>query len=194
MLTTTTPAPRPRASSGNGHGPAAPVSPEERRALGKAKRASAPLDAHAEFVRPESARDPFELLLEQAGARVPELVPIRYGRMLASPFAYYRGAARVMAADLAHTPRAGLTVQLGGDAHVANFGLYGSPERRLVFDMNDFDETLPGPFEYDVKRLVASLEVAGRAIGLSRKQRRDVTLAAGARYRTAMAEFAAARD
>jgi uncharacterized protein (DUF2252 family) len=114
--------------------------------------------------------------------------------MLQSPFAFYRGAARVMAADLATAPRAGLAVQMCGDAHVSNFGLFGSPERRLVFDANDFDETLPGPFEHDVKRLVASLEIAGRQQGLGRKQRRSLTAAAAARYRTAMADFAAARD
>jgi uncharacterized protein (DUF2252 family) len=134
------------------------------------------------------------LLQEQGVDRVPELLPIRYGRMLQSPFTYYRGAARVMAADLADAPRSGLTVQMCGDAHVANFGVYGSPERRLVFDANDFDETLPGPFEHDVKRLVASLVVAAREKGMGRKQRRALALAAGRRYREAMAEFAGTRD
>jgi uncharacterized protein (DUF2252 family) len=114
--------------------------------------------------------------------------------MVASPFSFYRGAALVMAADLAGTPHTGLTVQMCGDAHVANFGFFGSPERRLVFDTNDFDETLPGPFEFDVKRLVASLAVAGRVNGLSRKRRRHILLAAAARYRNAMAEFSTARD
>jgi uncharacterized protein (DUF2252 family) len=114
--------------------------------------------------------------------------------MLQSPFAFYRGAARVMAADLAGAPSSGLTVQMCGDAHVSNFGLYGSPERRLVFDANDFDETLPGPFEHDVKRLVASLVIAGREKGLGRRQRRAQAVAAGRRYREAMARFAAARD
>jgi uncharacterized protein (DUF2252 family) len=167
--------------------------PKERRASGKALRASAPLDAHAGFSRPD-ALDAVTLLDEQAADRVPELVPIRYGRMLASPFAFYRGAARVMAADLAGAPRSGLTVQMCGDAHVSNFGLYGSPERRLVFDANDFDETLPGPFEHDVKRLVGSIVIAAREKGLGRKQRRALAVAAGARYRTAMAEFAESRD
>ena len=134
------------------------------------------------------------LLLEQGVDRLPELLPIRYGRMLQSPFAYYRGAARVMAADLADAPRSGLTVQMCGDAHVANFGVYGSPERRMVFDANDFDETLPGPFEHDAKRLVASLVVAAREKGMGRKQRRALALAVGRRYREAMAEFAGARD
>src|SRR3712207_8265680 len=114
--------------------------------------------------------------------------------MLQNEFSFYRGAARVMAADLAATARSGLDVQMCVDAHVSNFGFYGSPERRLVFDANDFDETLPGPFEFDVKRLAASLVVAGRQNGLSRKRCRSVAVAAGARYRTAMAGFAAARD
>ena len=169
-------------------------SPADRRAAGKALRAVVPLAAHAEFARTGSSRDPLTLLEEQSAGRVPELVPIRYGRMMQTPFTFYRGAARVMAADLAGTPRSGLTVQMCGDAHVSNFGLFGSPERRLVFDANDFDETLPGPFEFDVKRLVASLAIAGRQNGLPRKQRRAIAVAAGARYRTAMAEFAAARD
>ncbi|MGY1785140.1 DUF2252 domain-containing protein [Geodermatophilus sp. SYSU D00698] len=168
--------------------------PAQRRAAGKALRATAPLDALAGSPRDTRTRDPLTLLEEQAAGRVPELVPIRYGRMLASPFAYYRGAARVMAADQAGASRSGLTVQLCGDAHAANFGLFGSPERRLLFDTNDFDETLPGPFEHDVRRLVASLELAGRENGLPRRQRRAVTVAAGARYRTAMAEFAGQRD
>jgi uncharacterized protein (DUF2252 family) len=170
------------------------LSPKERRALGKALRASVPLDTHAAVARRTDAKDAVTLLEEQAATRVPELVPIRYGRMLKSPFAFYRGAARVMAADLEGTQRAGLTVQMCGDAHVSNFGLYGSPERRLVFDANDFDETLPGPFEDDVKRLVASLVVAAREKGVGRKQRRAIAVAAGARYRTAMIQFAAARD
>ena len=162
--------------------------------MGKALRAVVPLPSVGAFSRPPSARDPLGLLEEQDADRLPELVPIRYGRMLQSPFAFYRGAARVMAADLAGAARSGLTVQMCGDAHVANFGLYGSPERRLVFDADDFDETLPGPFEHDVERLVASLVVAGRGKGLGRKQRRAVALAAGARYREAMAEFAGLRD
>jgi hypothetical protein len=120
----------------------------------------APLESHAEF-RPGGSRDPVGLLLGQAESRVPELVPIRHGRMLVSPFTFYRGAALPMAADLAGTPRRGLRVQLCGDAHVSNFGAFASPERRLVFDVNDFDETLPGPFEWDVKRLAASFVGGG---------------------------------
>jgi uncharacterized protein (DUF2252 family) len=168
--------------------------PRERRAAGKKLRANTPLEALAAVARTPASRDPLTLLQEQGVDRVPELLPIRYGRMLQSPFAYYRGAARVMAADLADAPRSGLTVQMCGDAHVANFGVYGSPERRLVFDANDFDETLPGPFEHDVKRLVASLVVAAREKGMGRKQRRALSLAVGRRYREAMTEFAGTRD
>ena len=124
-----------------------------------------------------AARDPVGLLLEQEKTRVPELVPIRHGRMLVSPFTFYRGAALPMAADLATTPASGLRVQLCGDAHLSNFGAFASPERRLVFDVNDFDETLPGPFEWDVKRLAASLAVAGRDNGFTDKARRKIVLA-----------------
>ena len=130
------------------------------------------------------------LLLGQAKTRVPELVPIRHGRMLVSPFTFYRGAALPMAADLATTPVSGLRVQLCGDAHLSNFGAFASPERSLVFDVNDFDETLPGPFEWDVKRLAASFAVAGRDNGFSAKERRKIVLAAAEGYRTAMREFA----
>nr|WP_260439781.1 DUF2252 domain-containing protein [Humibacillus xanthopallidus] len=134
--------------------------------------------------------DALTLLESQAASRVPELVPIRYGRMVESPFAFYRGAALVMASDLSRTPNTGLTVQLCGDAHLSNFGVFNSPERRLVFDVNDFDETHPGPFEWDVKRLVASLAVAGRSNGFSSKKRRKIALAAAAGYREAMTTFA----
>jgi uncharacterized protein (DUF2252 family) len=171
--------------------PAVPAAePEQRAALGKAARAEAPLAAHAEF-KPAGCRDPVALLLGQAESRVPDLVPVRHGRMLVSPFAFYRGAALVMAADLASTPRSGLRTQLCGDAHLSNFGAYASPERRLVFDINDFDETLPGPFEWDVKRLAASLVVAARDNGFNSKKRRKVALAAVGSYRTAMRSFAA---
>ena len=179
---TTRPAPRPADAGG--------AASRGQGAAGAARRST----AHAEFSGTSTSRDPLTLLEEQAGDRLPELGPIRYGRMLLSPFAFYRGAARVMAADLARAPRTGLTVQMCGDAHVSNFGLYGSPERRLVLDANDFDETLPGPFEYDVKRLVASLVVAARAKGLKRKQRRALAVAAGRRYRETMAGFAETRD
>src|SRR5215831_16657226 len=165
------------------------LSRTDRVAKGKDARALAPLESHAEFT-PDASRDPVGLLLEQAESRVPELVPVRHGRMLVSPFTYYRGAALPMAADLAGTPASGLRVQLCGDAHLSNFGAFASPERRLVFDVNDFDETLPGPWEWDVKRLAASLEVAGRDNGFSAKARRAVVLAAAESYRTAMRAFA----
>ena len=148
----------------------------------------APLESHAEFT-PDASRDPVGLLLEQAKTRVPELVPVRHGRMLVSPFTFYRGAALPMAADLATTPASGLRVQLCGDAHLSNFGAFASPERRLVFSVNDFDETLPGPFEWDVKRLAASLAVAGRDNGFSGKACRKIVLAGVERYRNAMQEF-----
>src|SRR6516165_6282899 len=160
----------------------------DRVAMGKDARASAPLESHAEF-KPDASRDPVGLLLEQAKTRVPELVPIRHGRMLVSPFTFYRGAALPMAADLCTTPTSGLRVQLCGDAHLSNFGAFASPSRRLVFDVNDFDETLPGPFEWDVKRLAASLAVAGRDNGFAGKDRRKIVLSGVERYRTAMQEF-----
>ena len=165
------------------------LSRADRAARGKAARAAAPLESHAEF-QPDGSRDPVGLLLEQATSRVPELVPVRHGRMLVSPFTFYRGAALPMAADLATTPACGLRVQLCGDAHLSNFGAFASPERRLVFDVNDFDETLPGPFEWDVKRLAASLAVAGRDNGFPAKARRKIALAATESYRTAMRAFA----
>jgi uncharacterized protein (DUF2252 family) len=165
------------------------LSRSDREAKGKDARAAAPLESQAEF-GPDRSRDPVGLLLEQDKSRVPELVPIRHGRMLVSPFTYYRGAALPMAADLATTPTSGLRVQLCGDAHLANFGAFASPARRLVFDVNDFDETLPGPFEWDVKRLAASLVVAGRNNGFPAKASRKIVLAGVERYRTAMREFA----
>jgi uncharacterized protein (DUF2252 family) len=163
----------------------------ERAARGKAARRAVPRESHAVFDPPSDRTDPIALLDEQAKTRVPELVPIRWGRMMVSPFTYYRGAALPMASDLATTPVSGLAVQACGDAHLSNFGIFGSAERRLMFDVNDFDETLPGPWEWDVKRLAASLEIAGRDNGLPVKQRRDIVTAAVARYRMAMREFAA---
>jgi uncharacterized protein (DUF2252 family) len=163
---------------------------EQSIAEGKAARVRAPRTSQRDF-EPTAPRDPVGLLLAQAVSRIPELVPVRHGRMLLSPFTFYRGAALPMAADLAATPATGLRAQLCGDAHLSNFGAFGSPERRLVFDVNDFDETLPGPFEWDVKRLVASLVVAGRGNGFTSGQTRQVALAAAAAYRVAMNEFAA---
>ena len=151
-----------------------------------------PVEALGEYQPDPHRADPISLLERQARTRVPELVPVRYGRMLTSPLAFYRGAAYLMAADLAPAPSPGLGAQLSGDAHLGNFGFFGSPERRLVFDLNDFDETLPGPFEWDVKRLVASLVVAGRVNGMSAKQRRRITVAAAGSYREAMRSHAQA--
>ena len=165
------------------------LSRADREARGKDARAAAPLESQAEF-GPDRSRDPVGLLLEQEKSRVPELLPIRHGRMLVSPFTYFRGAALPMAADLATTRSSGLRVQLCGDAHLANFGAFASPSRRLVFDVNDFDETLPGPFEWDVKRLAASLAVAGRDNGFPAKARRKIVLAGVEGYRTAMRAFA----
>ena len=138
----------------------------ERAEQGRTARASARRASHADWSPPEGREDPVAILERQATTRVPELVPIRYGRMSASPFAFFRGAAAVMAADLATTPVSGLRVQACGDAHLSNFGAFAAPDRRLVFDLNDFDESLPGPWEWDVKRLAASFAIAGRENGL----------------------------
>ena len=163
-------------------------------AAGKQARRVAPLEDHAAFEPTALRADPVELLRRQGAARVAELLPIRYGRMVASPFTFLRGAALVMAADLASTPDSGLRVQLCGDAHLSNFGFYASPERHLLFDLNDFDETLPGPFEWDVKRLAASLEVAARSQSFSAKERRAIVLAAVRSYRETMRTFADDRE
>ena len=166
------------------------LTPAERAARGKTARAEVPRESHAGFDAPPDRPDPIGLLEQQAKSRVPELVPVRWGRMMVSPFTYYRGAALPMASDLATTPVSGLAVQACGDAHLSNFGIFGSAERRLMFDVNDFDETLPGPWEWDVKRLAASLEVAARGNGFPGKQRRGIVSAAVARYRQAMRDFA----
>jgi len=162
----------------------------EREARGKAARREVPRSSHATLADGPARPDPVAVLESQAASRVAELVPIRYGRMLVSPFTFFRGAALLMAADLAGTPRSGLNVQLCGDAHLMNFGAFGSPERRMVFDINDFDETAPGPFEWDVKRLAASVAIAGRDNGFGSKDRSKVVRAAVEGYRTAMAELA----
>jgi uncharacterized protein (DUF2252 family) len=163
-----------------------PGSAAERAAAGKAARTVAPRASHGEWEPAADRADPVELLEHQAASRVGQLVPLRYGRMLASPFAFYRGAAAVMAADLAPTPRSGFEVQLCGDAHLSNFGAFASPERQLVFDVNDFDETLPGPWEWDLKRLAASFAVAGRERGFDGAQRRRIVEAMAAEYRETM--------
>ena len=170
------------------------LTPAERAERGKQARAAVPRDSHAVFDPPPDRPDPIGLLEEQAKARVPELVPVRWGRMMVSPFTYYRGAALPMATDLASTPVSGLSVQACGDAHLSNFGIFGSAERLLVFDVNDFDETLPGPWEWDVKRLAASLDVAGRGNGFGGKDRRQIVTAAVASYRRAMRNFAGMTD
>ena len=167
------------------------LTPAERAERGKEARAAVPRDSHAVFDPGPGRPDPIGLLEEQAKARVPDLVPVRWGRMMVSPFTFYRGAALPMAIDLATTPVSGLAVQACGDAHLSNFGIFGSAERRLVFDVNDFDETLPGPWEWDVKRLAASLDVAGRGNGFGGKDRREIVTAAVASYRQAMRGFAA---
>jgi uncharacterized protein (DUF2252 family) len=162
----------------------------ERAARGRAARVQVPRSVHGEWAPASDRPDPVELLEEQAATRVPELVPIRYGRMLTSPFAFFRGGAYLMASDLAAVPRTGLSTQLCGDAHLSNFGGYAAPDRTLVFSLNDFDETLPGPFEWDLKRLVASFAVAGRELGFDDAQRRQVLLTTTREYRGAMASFA----
>ena len=157
---------------------------------GRSLRDAVPRSSHAAWNPPAGRVSPVELLKRQAATRVPELVPIRHARMLVSPFSYFRGAALPMAADLAGTPSSGITVQLCGDAHLSNFGIFGSAERRLVFDVNDFDETAPGPWEWDVKRLAASLEIAGRDAGFSQKERTRTVLRSMRSYRETMREFA----
>jgi uncharacterized protein (DUF2252 family) len=166
----------------------------ERAAAGKAARSRAPRSSHGEWEPSTGRDDPIAILEEQAGSRVPELIPIRYARMALSPFAFYRGAAAVMAADLAVTATSGLRVQACGDAHLSNFGVFAAPDRRLVFDLNDFDETLPGPWEWDVKRLAASFEIAARENGFNRGQRDSVLTALARNYREAMRGFASLRN
>jgi uncharacterized protein (DUF2252 family) len=188
---TTTAAPRPAsAATRNGH-----VKPHrttaDRAEQGRAVRSTVPRASLADWAPARDRRDPVELLEQQARTRVRELVPIRHGRMLVSAFTFYRGGAFLMAADLDASPRTGLTVQLCGDAHLSNFGAYAAPDRRLVFSVNDFDETLPGPFEWDVKRLVASFAVAGRDRGFDAPQRKAINRAVGRAYRESMREFAA---
>jgi uncharacterized protein (DUF2252 family) len=163
----------------------------DRAAVGKSLRAQTPRSSHAAWQPRSDRSDPIALLEEQAAERVSELVPIRYGRMSASPFAFYRGAAYIMASDLAGSPQTGLRVQLCGDAHVANFGAFASPERQLLFDLNDFDETLPGPWEWDVKRLAASVAVAGRENGFQANRRTEMVRELVGEYRRAIRRFAA---
>src|SRR4051794_8973989 len=167
---------------------------QERRARGVLAIERTPVDSHTDWTPAADRPDPVDLLVEQDETREPDLVPVRHGRMMFSPFTFYRGAAKIMAVDLKDTPTAGLNVQLCGDAHLSNFGLFASPERHLVFDLNDFDETLPGPFEYDVKRMAASFTVAARNNGFGKADALAVTLASVAAYREAMADFAKMRS
>ena len=170
------------------------ASREERAAAGKAAREKVARSSHGEWEPPARRRDPVEVLEDQARGRVQDLVPIRYGRMLVSPFTFFRGAAAIMAMDLAKTPASGLRVQACGDAHLSNFGVFAAPDRRLVLDVNDFDETLPGPWEWDVKRLAASFAIAGRDRGFSPKETRAAVLRTVRSYREAMREFAEMRN
>ncbi|PRY68988.1 uncharacterized protein (DUF2252 family) [Glaciihabitans tibetensis] len=166
---------------------------DDRRALGREARALTPRSSHGGWQPPAGRADPVLLLEEQADTRIAELIPIRYGRMMVSPFTFYRGAALLMAADLATTPNSGITVQLCGDAHLSNFGFFGTPERKMLFDINDFDETLPGPWEWDLKRLAASFEVAARYRGFREKDRNAITHTVGRAYREQMRTAASSR-
>ncbi len=166
---------------------------DERRARGKEARKQVLPSGHTGWAPAPDRPDPVALLEEQNATREPDLVPVRHGRMMVSPFTFYRGAAKIMAADLKDTPTAGLNVQLCGDAHLSNFGVFASPERTLMFDLNDFDETLPGPFEYDVKRMAASFTIAARNNGFTKADAHAATLASVTAYREAMAEFAEMR-
>ena len=170
------------------------LSLEERQAKGGLASDRTPPSSHSGWHPAPDRPDPVALLEEQDLTREPDLVPVRHGRMMVSPFTFYRGGAKIMAADLADTPVAGLDAQLCGDAHLSNFGLFASPERRLLFDLNDFDETLPGPFEYDVKRMAASFMIAARNNGFSKADARAATQASVTAYREAMADFAADAD
>jgi len=170
-----------------------PKAVEERMSEGHAQREAVPVEAHAEWTAPDGRPDPVGVLEEQNTTRVPDLVPIRHGRMIVSPFTFYRGGAAIMAWDLSRTPTTGLRVQCCGDAHLSNFGVFAAPDRNLVFDLNDFDETLPAPFEWDVKRLAASFVVAARDNAHRPKEQRAAVRAAVATYRTAMAKAASMR-
>ena len=166
------------------------ISVEDRKALGQRASENTPMATHGGWQPAADRSDPVDLLVAQNANREPDLVPVRHGRMMVSPFTFYRGAAKIMASDLAGSPTAGLDVQLCGDAHLSNFGVFASPERTLLFDLNDFDETLPGPFEYDVKRMAASFVIGGRNNGFSAADARSAAGASVAAYRKAMAEFA----
>ncbi|KAF2415749.1 hypothetical protein B2K11_18775 [Microbacterium sp. B35-30] len=176
--------------------PVSPPAPSDfagRAEFGREARRRTPRSSHEGWAPASDRMDPISLLEEQATTRVQDLVPIRHARMLVSPFTFYRGAALLMAADLAGSPTSGITTQICGDAHLSNFGVFGSPERTLIFDINDFDETLPGPWEWDLKRLAASFEVAGRDRGFDAAQRQEINLTVGRSYREQMHRAAEAR-
>ena len=162
---------------------------EERKERGREARKKVPRSSHADWSPAADRPDPVDVLTAQDQSRIPKLVPIRHGRMSESPFAFYRGAAAIMAGDLAPTPVPGIDAQLCGDAHLSNYDAFASPNRTLVFDVNDFDETLPGPWEWDLKRLAASFALAGRANGFGHEATRDAVMASAEAYRTAMAYF-----
>ena len=169
------------------------LSPDQRRAKGKALRERVPREKHAGWKAPKNRRDPVEILIESNRGRIEDLVPIRFGRMLQSPFAFYRGAAAIMAADLAGTPNSGITVQACGDAHLMNFGGFATPERQVIFDVNDLDETLPAPWEWDLKRLVASIVIAARHLELPESEAARAATATVSAYRERMANYSAMR-
>jgi hypothetical protein len=185
----------PTAYSPADYSPAEPqyVPPDERRAHGKALRDAVPREAHGHWKPAGDRRDIVDLLVASNAGRMQQLVPIRYGRMMQSPFTFYRGSAVIMAADLAPTPASGIRVQACGDAHLSNFGGFATPERRIVFDINDFDETLPAPWEWDLKRLAASVVVAGRQIGLPESDAARAVRATVRSYREHMADYASLR-
>jgi uncharacterized protein (DUF2252 family) len=170
--------------------PALPRSGDERYAAGKALRDKVPREQHGEWSPPHNRPNPVDMVIESSKGRVPELIPIRYGRMMVTPFTFYRGTANIMAADLASMPKTGIRAQICGDSHLLNFGGFATPERRLIFDVNDFDETLPGPWEWDVKRLAASFILAARSNGFSKSAQRDAAQACAQSYREHMHEFA----
>ena len=163
---------------------------DERRAAGKALRTAAPRAAHGGWRASRDRRDPIELLNQSNEGRIPQLIPVRFARMAESPFAFYRGAAAIMAADLATTPISGLTVQACGDAHLMNFGGFATPERNIFFDINDFDETLPAPWEWDVKRLAGSIVIAARHLDLPDSEAAKAATDTVCAYREHMADYA----
>ena len=179
-----------RVNTRAGHAPTLPEGRHQRYVACKALRRRVPREQHGQWTPARSRRDPVELVIESSKGRIPELIPIRYGRMTVSPFTFYRGTANIMAADLAPTPVSGLHVQLCGDAHLLNFGGFATPERNLILDINDFDETLPGPWEWDLKRLATSFVFAARSNGFSAAEQHEAALTCVRSYRQHMAEYA----